>query len=130
MALAFLLCRNDVQLTDLGGGGEGEGGISSGQQKFPKMDELKSGIGIIGPVAGDDLIVRLTPKVVCILSRIHRRDSRLIWNLRSLLLRNMIILSLVGVCRNLAENSLISSVRGIKLVFQSFTLAKVFYCSL
>jgi hypothetical protein len=60
MALAFLLCRNDVQLAEV----EGEGGKAGGQ-KFPRMDELKPGIGIIGPVAGNDLIVRLTPKAVC-----------------------------------------------------------------
>lgn len=35
------------------------------------MDELKPGIGVIGPVAGDGLVVRLTPEVVCILSLIH-----------------------------------------------------------
>jgi cytochrome P450 len=63
MALAFLLCRNDVQLASV----KNEGGKSSGQ-KFPRMDELKPGIGIIGPVSGDDLIVRLTPKVVCMMA--------------------------------------------------------------
>lgn len=62
MALAFLLCRNDVQLALV----KNEGGQYGGQ-KFPRMDELKPGIGIIGLVAGIDLIAQLTPKVVCVI---------------------------------------------------------------
>ena len=50
MALAYLLCRYDVQL------------LPGKEQKFPRMDELKPGIGIIGPIDGDDLIVRVTRK--------------------------------------------------------------------
>jgi cytochrome P450 len=59
MALAFLLCRHDVQLPPMSKADEKGHG-----QKFPRMDELKPGIGIIGPVKGDDLVIRLTQKVV------------------------------------------------------------------
>jgi cytochrome P450 len=59
MTLAFPLFRDDVQLASV----KNEAGQIGGQ-KFPRMIELKPGIGIIEPVAGDDLIVRLTPKVV------------------------------------------------------------------
>lgn len=59
MALAFLLCRHDVELP-LAESSDG----SFRRQPFPKMDELKPGIGIIGPIDGDDLTIRLSPKKV------------------------------------------------------------------
>jgi hypothetical protein len=55
MALAFLLYRFDVELPLTATGG---------RQKFPRMDELKPGIGILGPVDGDDLTIRVSPKKV------------------------------------------------------------------
>jgi cytochrome P450 len=61
MAMAYLLCRNDVQLVPTNPRAEVQKGPSR-YQKMPRMDELKPGIGIIGAVPGDDLILRLTPK--------------------------------------------------------------------
>ncbi|KAF2464777.1 cytochrome P450 [Lindgomyces ingoldianus] len=52
MAIAFLLCRFDVEL-------KMDGNV---KQKFPRMDEAKPGIGIVGPVKGDDLVIKLKPK--------------------------------------------------------------------
>ncbi|KAF1994747.1 cytochrome P450 [Amniculicola lignicola CBS 123094] len=48
--LAYLLTRFEVEIAP----GAGD--------KFPRMDELKPGIGIVGPVQGDDLVVRIRPR--------------------------------------------------------------------
>ncbi|ORY14742.1 cytochrome P450 [Clohesyomyces aquaticus] len=48
MAMAFLLCRFDVQVQSQGA--------------FPRMDDAKPGIGVVSPVEGDDMVLRLRVK--------------------------------------------------------------------
>ncbi|KAF2188706.1 cytochrome P450 [Zopfia rhizophila CBS 207.26] len=55
MAMAFLLCRFEVGMAVDGVDGKQK-------QNFPRRDDAKPGIGIVSPVRGDDLVVRLRIK--------------------------------------------------------------------
>lgn len=50
MAMTYLLCRNEVTMDPVR------------NQQFPRMDEIKPGIGIIGPLDGDDVVLTLKQK--------------------------------------------------------------------
>jgi len=60
MALGYLLYRYDVEVAPVGTGiGKKADAAAGSRRSMPRMDEAKPGIGIVCPMAGDDLVLRL-----------------------------------------------------------------------
>lgn len=59
--VALLLTRFDVKLDTSGQGHKGTHKPKGSLQSFPRVDDTKPGLGALGPVHGDDVILVLKP---------------------------------------------------------------------